>query len=265
MSSGHRTGTATRAQTSGAIRVLQDAEEYLAARSRLDALGWDVRRQRRAHLVYALRLRRPLRVDVRKSWDVAWFAEVLDGTVGHDEIVIDVGGVHSELPWALHLAGFRHVHSCDIDPRVLRMPFGRHITYHVGQLESIDVGSETVGAITAVSTLEHGVDVDRFFRTASGLLRPGGLLCISTDYWPTKLDVSDTTVFGLPWKIHDRAEAQELIARALDAGLATLGDDQEIPEAGAACIQFAGRGYTFLGAVLRKPTADDQSTSQLRS
>jgi SAM-dependent methyltransferase len=250
---------ATRGQTASAIRVLQNANEYMEARSRLDASGWDVRRQLRERFVYALRNRRLLQVDVRKSWEIAWFAEVLNGSLGHDEIVIDVGGVHSELPWVLHLAGFRHLHSCDIDPKVLRMPFGRHITYHVGQLDSLAVGDGTVGAITAVSTLEHGVDVDHFFRTASRLLRPGGLLCLSTDYWPTKIHVSGTTIFGLPWAIHDRAEARGLIDRALDAGLITADGGQEVPNVEDACIEFSGRSYTFLGAVFSKAVTDSPS------
>lgn len=252
LSGGRGAGVVASGQTSGGIRVLQNAGEYLEARSRLDALGWDVRRRRLACFAYALKNFRPLRVDVRKSWDVAWFAAVLEGTLSHDDVVMDVGGVHSELPWVLHLAGFRHLHSCDIDPKVLRMPFDRHIRYHVGQLASIAVNNGTVGAVTAVSTVEHGVDVDQFFRTARRLLRPGGLLCLSTDYWPTKVDVSDTTIFGLPWTIYDRTEAQELIARALDAGFMTLDGGHEVPNAGEACLQFSGRSYTSLGAIFRR-------------
>jgi hypothetical protein len=122
----------------------------------------------------------------------------------------------------------------------------------VGPLTTIPAGDGTVGAITAVSTVEHGVDLGQFFGTASRLLRPGGLLCVSTDYWPTKIDVSDVTVFGLPWTIFDRDEARGLITHALDAGLTTADGSHDIPSAAEACIEFARRRYTFLGVVFRK-------------
>lgn len=234
------------------IRVLQNESDYTRARSRLQTLGWDVSKRRMVGWMYSLRAQRRFRVDIRKSWDVAWFAEELEQRLHHDEIVVDVGGVNSELPWALHLAGFQRLYSCDLDRRVRRMPFARHIAYHVGELEGLPLVDGTVGAVTAVSTIEHGMDVGRFLHTASRLLRPNGLLCISTDYWPTPIDVSETTIFGLPWTIFDRDGARRLIAQAGAVGLVPLDGSPEIPDAADPCIHFSGREYTFLGAILRK-------------
>ncbi len=48
-------------------------------------------------------------------------------------------------------------------------------------------------AVTCMSVIEHGVPIDAFFGEAARVLRPGGLLIVSTDYSQRPLDTAGKT------------------------------------------------------------------------
>src|SRR5262249_42233588 len=60
-------------------------------------------------------------------------------------------------------------------------------------------GSQDI--VLSISTIEHGVEVGQFLAEARRLLRPGGLLFVTTDYWEERLPTNGSVrEFGLPWK-----------------------------------------------------------------
>ena len=240
---------------SGSVWVLRTSEEAVAGRAWLRERCWDIRQHRLAWgLAYARLVlamgRRPY-IDQLKSWDVALFARVLTESFPSTAAILDVGSVGSELPWTLHLASFRNLLGCDVDPKVRKMPFAGSIGYHVGEMHNIGLADGTLDAITAVSTVEHGVDIPAFLRTAAVLLRPGGMLCISTDYWPEKISTDGLFPFGMPWTIFSELEIERLIAEAADVGLA-LNDCAQIPPADEAPVSWNGKQYTFIALVFER-------------
>jgi len=192
-----------------------------------------------------------LRIDGRKSWDVAYFADLLDRSTDRTAGVADVGSVGSELPWILHLAGFQRIIGCDLDSCVTRMPFGRFIDYRHGDFAEV-VTEVDLGAVTAVSTIEHGINPAAFFDAVAKRLRTGGFLCMSTDYWPVKLNTSDMRPFGLPWTIFSEEEIRFAIDQAADAGLILDGWDGRIPLPTSAPVSWNGFAYTFILLVFIK-------------
>jgi SAM-dependent methyltransferase len=247
--------TANRGTNHYSMHVLQSRDEITGARKWIRDQGFDLRRDTvhwfRARLRYLIRHAGLLRVDETKSWDVETFAKLIIANVSPDALIVDMGSVASELPWVLHLAGYRKIVGCDLSPRVMDMPFGGQIDYRVGDIASLGLSTGSVACITAVSVIEHGVDVDDFLTTASRLLRPGGLLCMSTDYWPERIPTDDVRIFGLRWEIFDASAIRIMVERAAEVGFEPVLED--IPEPPAQpVISWSGRNYTFLAMPLRK-------------
>jgi SAM-dependent methyltransferase len=234
------------------IEVLRTAGEAATARAWLRGRGWDVQRRPLTRVVYALRTRHRMHFEFLKSWDVAHFARILTTELRPEAAVVDVGSVGSELPWVLRLAGFQNITGCDLDDQVLKMPFARTITYRLGEIQQLGLAEASVDAVTAVSTIEHGVDVAQFLRSSARLLRSGGLLCLSTDYWPSKVDTADVRYFGAPWTIFAEDEIRGLIQAAAAAGLTLDSWSGTLPTVIDRPVSWHGRSYTFIALVLRK-------------
>lgn len=73
--------------------------------------------------------------------------------------------------------------------------------------------------ITCMSVIEHEVDFNLLGKECARLLKPGGELFMTFDYWDPKVDTSWFKMFGLSWTILDRADVARLIKSLEDHGL----------------------------------------------
>ncbi len=118
---------------------------------------------------------------------------------------------------ALFLYGYRDLHGINLSftDAARRGP----IRYIPGDLTGTPYADSSFDAITCLSVIEHGVPLSDYFREMFRLLKPGGLLITSTDYWPTPIDTRGQIAHGSPIKIFSRAEVEAALEIAKSSGL----------------------------------------------
>ncbi len=145
-----------------------------------------------------------------KNWDLA---HVLPG-LGHGNI-LDMGcrgSIVLENAQRLGLAGEK----VGIDLAALPPQDG--ITLIQGDLTKTGLPSGHFDYITCLSVIEHGVDVHAFIAECARLLKPGGKLFLTFDYWDPKI-TSGIRLFGAPWTLFCRNDVEALIKACAAAGL----------------------------------------------
>jgi SAM-dependent methyltransferase len=185
-----------------------------------------------------------------KSWDVLRTLEFMELAHPKGARVLDLGAYCSEILCTLRKAGFESLTGIDLNPRVRRMPFADRIRWEIGNFLSAPFPDRSFDAITSVSVIEHGFDAPALLREAARLLAPGGSFVASFDYWPDKLDTSDTRFFDLDWRIFSREEVEAFVDQARAFGFAPIGG--LALDARETTVSCAGRAYTFAWLALRR-------------
>jgi SAM-dependent methyltransferase len=208
------------------------------------------------------RLGLPLHLTPQKNWDHWLLCKAL-AQINKDSPLADLGCGEGHTLRLLKALGFEALEGVDfkISPmlragQVLSMYRTRtlHPPYHLrrADLHKTPLQGEAFDAVISISTIEHGVDVPRFFREAGRLLRRGGLLFITTDYWEDKIGTSNAGhAFGFPWKIFCRDEVVE-IARAAEAADLQPVTNGEVPPCADRPVCWNNRAYTFIAMLFRK-------------
>lgn len=236
-----------------AVEVLQAKADVERARAQLVARGVSCLGLEFAGRSLWQRFRggAPARVgDAIKSWDVLRTLEYVERAYPKTARVLDLGAFSSEILCSLRKAGFEALTGIDLNPRVRQMPFADRIHWAVGNFLNAPFPDGAFDVITSVSVIEHGLDAPVLLREASRLLAPGGSFVASFDYWPDKIDTSDTRFFGLDWRIFSRQEVEEFVVQARAYGFAPVGSLSL--DASDTTVNCAGRDYTFAWMALRR-------------
>lgn len=237
----------------GAVALASRAELDAAAAA-LDEARWSWPRRGRVltrlwqHAADAGLVTYPLGRERTKSWDVWRAVHHCLETVPREGLVFDIGAHQSEVLWALSRAGYTRLAGCDTDRRVGRMPGSHWIGYTTQDFFTADLAPKSVAALTCLSVMEHGMEPAALFERAAKLLRPGGRLLVTTDYWPDPVETAGIEVYGRPWRIFSRRHIEALLQTAHGLGL-----DPDGPvdlTAADAPILWSGRSYTFLWLAL---------------
>lgn len=217
------------------IRVLQHQQDVETATQALQAQGL------------------PTHLTMEKNWDQWLLAQALT-TCDRQAVILDLGcGDGCTLDFLAAL-GFQHLHGIDlqIKPALRDRPY----QLHEGDLTATDFPDQSFDVAVSISVIEHGVDLNAFFQEAARLLRPNGLLFVTTDYWHHKVEV-DLAIqpFGLTWSIFSAAEIQTAIAIAQSHKF-KLASPTEIPICLETPVTWYNQHYTFIALELIKPTQE---------
>jgi SAM-dependent methyltransferase len=171
----------------------------------------------------AKKLHVPLHRGVEKNWDhLAAVSTILERT-SVAACILDAGGeFYSNVLPALFVYGYRILYGINLsftDP-ARRGP----IRYLPGDITHAPFPSAFFDAITCLSVIEHGVPLESYFREMHRLLKPGGLLITSTDYYPRPVNTQGMLAHGAPVKIFSKAEIQSALSLAQDIGLRSTGE-----------------------------------------
>lgn len=96
--------------------------------------------------------------------------------------------------------------------------------YFVGDLMQTPFPDESFDQVFSLSVIEHEVNYSRFAQEVSRILKKGGELIVSFDYWPEKIDTSLTKLYSLSWNILDRINVMQLISELKEVGLTVDGE-----------------------------------------
>src|SRR5437867_435721 len=138
-----------------------------------------------------------------KSWDTCKMMEIMIGA-DRNCFILDVGCNASPILPMLKKLGFRNLYGCDflLKPKfnaslmkiacrfykkeylpILQMYDDDAFNLSRQNLEKTNYNDNMFEYITSLSVIEHGVEISEYFREMARILKKGGYLLTSTDYW----------------------------------------------------------------------------------
>ncbi len=208
----------------------------------------------RAASDFARQFRLPRHRAEEKNWDHLAAVKAILAATRPSARILDAGAeMYSNVLPALFACGYRQLYGMNLsfaDPE-RRGP----IRYLRGDITRTDFDDGFFDAITCMSVIEHGVPLQAYFAEMFRILRPGGLLITSTDYFCDPIDTAGKTAHDAPIKIFSRREAEAMIELARSCGFELTGPiNLEASERPIRWEQF-GLEYTFLIFTLHKPAS----------
>lgn len=191
------------------------------------------------------RLGLPVMQDLPKNWDSLAALDLLLRRTDRSARILDAGSEQYSmiLPW-LAMYGYRHLVGCNLvfeAPRRLGP-----IRYEYGDVTALRYPDNSFDAVTCLSVVEHGVDLEAFFQEMARVLRPGGLLITSTDYFETPVDTHGQQAYGVPIHIFTAAEIEQALDLAANHGFALLSPVDLRSEEKVVTWPRFGLAYTFV-------------------
>ncbi|MBN1472360.1 MAG: class I SAM-dependent methyltransferase [Syntrophaceae bacterium] len=150
-----------------------------------------------------------------KNWDSLSALDLILKCTSKKARIFDAGGeMYSMiLPW-LFLYGYKNLEAGNL---VFQRPIKKGpIVYRQLDITKSELSPSTYDAVTCLSVIEHGVNISSYFCEMARILKPGGILVTSTDYFDAQVDSGGRTAYGVPIRIFSKnviTEALEIASR----------------------------------------------------
>jgi len=190
--------------------------------------------------------------DRYKNWDLYhMFCFILrHGT--SDSVVLDLGCAdYGVILPALETYGFTRLYGCDL---VVEDRVEGNISFSRQNLHKTNYPDGFFDFITSISVIEHGVDINMYLKEAARLLKPGGYLLTTADYWPSPIDTKGIYPYGDlgEMKIFTQEGIEDLFIVAAQTGLHLTCDMDFSHKDKVVHWERVDRKFTFIYFVLIK-------------
>jgi SAM-dependent methyltransferase len=211
--------------------------------------------------------------DPSKSWDTYKMIEIII-KADRSSFILDVGCNDSPILPMLKKLGFRNLYGCDLvlKPRYKRnflntvysiykkeykpivdMHNDKPLILSIQNLEATDYQNNMFDFVTSLSVIEHGVDIHKYFIEMNRILKKGGFLLTSTDYWPEKtINTKCVLSKGTPDKVFDRNEIEYAITIGQKSGLKLIEPIDYTHVDKVVHWKKTGLDYTFIFFAMKK-------------
>jgi len=192
----------------------------------------------------------PSHHDPQKNWDTLkslyYILELNDA----NEPILDSGSGSSSviLKW-LSLLGYKRLYACDIRAHCGYKYEKAGINFSLQEVTRTNYPNGIFQIVVSISVIEHGVLIDRYMQEMSRILRPGGLLLTSTDYWSEPVDCSGIYPYGKEMdemKVFQPTELKDLCEVAEKRGLTLCSPLNLATKERAVRWERVDREYTFV-------------------
>lgn len=196
----------------------------------------------------------PVMQDIPKNWDSLAALDLILKATDENSRIFDAGGETYSmiLPW-LFLYGYKNLSAGNL---VFERPFHKgSIAYHYSDITKTKLDSESYDAITCLSVIEHGVDLRSYFQEMSRILKPGGILITSTDYFETAVNTQNKLAYNVPIHIFTKQEILAGLEIAKQFGFILTGPLDLSAKDKVVHWKQHNLDYTFIVFSLRKVAA----------
>jgi SAM-dependent methyltransferase len=197
----------------------------------------------------------PLHGDKWKNWDSFLAVHHVGRLLKRDDPVLDAGACRDPnwemsafLP-SLHKLGFTNLTGCNLDEKDPGETVGG-IHYEHCNIEMLRYQAASFAFVACLSVIEHGIDWRKYFVEAARVLRPGGYLFTSFDYWHEPVDTKGQMAFGVPIRIFTEQDVMMMVIFAGECGLNLM--KKPVLECKAAPVEWMGMRYTFMNLLMKK-------------
>jgi hypothetical protein len=192
------------------------------------------------------------RRDIEKNWDSLIALNTILKKTNSSANFLDAGGLLNSLIiiW-LYQFGYKNLFCINLIFKNIEKR-GR-VKYISGDLTKTPFPDNFFDVISCLSVIEHGIDEESYFNEMYRILKDGGLLITSTDYWEYKIDTNNNFVYNNPVFIYDKKSIKTLLDKAYKRGFTLYGPniDYKCEEKVVNWKRF-NLNYTFLIICLQK-------------
>jgi SAM-dependent methyltransferase len=217
------------------IEILRAREEYAESTSEIQKIGLSGHH------------------DPQKNWDL-WLSINSCRSLSRKANLLDAGsGSKAVFANSVSKLGFKNSYACD-----LQRAKGKRIISSVQDISKTNYPGNFFEFVVCHSVIEHGVSLDNFLREMFRITKDGGMLAVSTDFWPIEEDHSDKYPYGLdqpPMKLFSNKSFAEFLSLASSIGW-NVAQFEGIEEFTPRPVEWPRMNseYTFIWALFTKAT-----------
>jgi len=162
-----------------------------------------------------------------KNWDSLIALSIITQNLNKSAMILDAGGEKNSLIifW-LYQLGFSNL-------KCLNLTFNKKIKrgdieFIPGDLTKTSFPDNYFDAITCISVIEHGVDEIKYFKEMYRILKKGGLLITSIDYWENEIDRMNGLAYNNPIYVYNKNSVRILLEKAQKQGFVLFGPEIDL-------------------------------------